>query len=130
MLRGKDVSLLRHSDMGIDFRNVDRAVSQHFLNIADIHIRLQKTCRKGMAEHMRRYVLVYGGKRGIFVDHPAHRLVRQRFPRLVHEKMIAGSYFRMKGGFVFGKNLEHGFGADLNAAFLAAFSIDKDCAVV
>ena len=72
MLRCQYITLFRHSDMGIYFCDVNRTVSQHFLNVADIHIRLQKACSKCMAEHVRRYVLVYGGESGIFVDHSAY----------------------------------------------------------
>ncbi len=40
--------------MSIDFRNVDGAVSQHFLNVADVHIGFQETGGKSMAEHVWR----------------------------------------------------------------------------
>lgn len=66
-----------HRDMGIDFRNVDGAVSQHFLNIADIDISFQQTCGKGVPEHMRSDMQVYRCKRGILVDNTAYGLIRQ-----------------------------------------------------
>ena len=72
MLRCQYITLFRHSDMGIYFCDVNRTVSQHFLNVADIHIRLQKACSKGVTEHMWCYVKIYGGERGIFVNHSAH----------------------------------------------------------
>lgn len=75
MLPRQNILLLRHRHMRINLRHVDGAVPQHLLNIADIHIRIQQTGRKGVAEHMRGDVLFDGGQRGIFVDHPAHGLI-------------------------------------------------------
>lgn len=72
MFRRKNISLLSHGDMSIYFRNVNGAMSQHFLNVTDIHICLPKACSKGVTEHMRCYVLIYGGEGGIFVNHSAH----------------------------------------------------------
>ena len=56
MLRRQYIPLLRHRNMRIDLRNIDRAMPQHFLYISDIHIRLQKAGGESMAEHMRRDV--------------------------------------------------------------------------
>ena len=52
MLGSKDIPLLRQGNMGINFRDIDRTVSQHFLNITDINIRLQKAGGKCVPEHM------------------------------------------------------------------------------
>ena len=57
-----DVSLFREEALYMKDLDVE----------ADTHIRLQKACSKCMAEHVRRYVLVYGGESGIFVDHSAY----------------------------------------------------------
>ena len=54
MLGSQYIPLLRHRDMRIDLRDIDRTVPQHFLYIPDIHIRFQKAGSKSMAEHMRR----------------------------------------------------------------------------
>lgn len=53
MLCGKNVPLFGCGHMSIDFRNINGAVAQHFLNIPDIYIRLQQAGGEGMAEHMR-----------------------------------------------------------------------------
>lgn len=52
MLCCQDVPLLGHRNMGIDFSDIDRAVSKHFLDITDVNIGLQQACGKGMPEHM------------------------------------------------------------------------------
>lgn len=38
MLVHQNVPLLCCGNMGVDFRDVDRTVPQHFLDVADIHI--------------------------------------------------------------------------------------------
>lgn len=96
MLRRQYVSLLCHGYMGIYLGNSDRAMSQHFLNIPDIHIRLQKACGKGMAEHMGCDMQFNGGKFGVFIDHSSDGLVGQCAAVLVCEKAIAIPYLRQK----------------------------------
>lgn len=49
----QNIPLFGHCDMSINFCNINRAVPEHFLNIADIHIRFQQACGEGMPEHMR-----------------------------------------------------------------------------
>ena len=61
MLGSKDIPLLRQGNMGINFRDIDRTVPQHFLNIADINIRLQKAGGKCVSKHMGCYVKGDGG---------------------------------------------------------------------
>ena len=38
MFCGQDLSLLGYRDMGIYFRNIDRTMTKHFLNITNIDI--------------------------------------------------------------------------------------------
>lgn len=38
MLGGKDGTLLRCGDMGIDFCDMNRTVTKHFLNVSDVHV--------------------------------------------------------------------------------------------
>ena len=71
----KNVPLFGHCHMSIDFRNVDGAVSQHFLNVADVHIGFQETGGKSMAEHVGSNMLVNRSKRSIFVDNSPDGLV-------------------------------------------------------
>ena len=61
MLCSEDISLFGHGDMCVDFRDIDRTVPQHFLNIADINIRLQKAGGKCVSKHMGCYVKGDGG---------------------------------------------------------------------
>lgn len=115
--------------MRIDLRHIDGAVPQHLLNIADIHIRVQKACRKGVAEHMRRDVLFNGCQRGIFVYHPAHRLIGECFPGVIDKKIAAGQPFVTKAIVVFFQNMNDGLAADLDAAFFASLSVNQDGSV-
>ena len=47
------ISLLPHRDMGINLCDVNRTVSEHFLNVADVYIGFQKAGGEGVAEHVR-----------------------------------------------------------------------------
>lgn len=38
MLVHQNIPLLCRGDMGVDFRDVDGTVTEHFLDVADIHI--------------------------------------------------------------------------------------------
>ena len=83
----KDIPLLCHRDMRIDFRDIDRTVPQHLLDIPYIHISLQQRSGKGMPEHVRGDVLFYAGKSGVFVYHPPDRLVGKYAAVLIDEEM-------------------------------------------
>ncbi len=129
MLPRQNILLLGHRHMRINFRHVDGAVSQHLLNIADIHVRIQQTGRKGVAEHMRRDVLLDGGQRSIFVDHSAHRLIGEGISVVVHKEVSTRCSFAANTFVVSGKDLENRLVADLQAALSASFSVDEDGAV-
>ena len=58
MLGGQNVTLLGECDMCIDLSDIDGTVTEHFLNVADVHIRFQQAGGKGVAEHVRSDVLV------------------------------------------------------------------------
>ena len=82
MFRSKDIPLLGHGNVRIDFCNIDWAMPQHLLYISDIDIRLQKTCGKSVPEHVRCNVQINCRKRSVFVNHPAHSLIGQ-FPAIL-----------------------------------------------
>lgn len=63
--------LLSCTDMGVDLRGGDGAVSEHVLNIPDVHILLQQERRKGVTEHMWGNVLPNAGLPGVFLNHIA-----------------------------------------------------------
>ena len=52
MLSCQDTSLLCQCNVSVYFGNIDRTVSKHFLNIADIYISVQQAGGKSMSEHM------------------------------------------------------------------------------
>ena len=87
MFRCQDLSLFGHRNMGIDFCDVDRAVPQHLLDIADINISLQQTCGKCVSEHVWGDMQVYCCKSGILVDDATYRLIRQGVAILICEEM-------------------------------------------
>ena len=75
MLMHQNILLLGVGDVGIDFCCADGAVSQHLLDVADIHILLQQECGEGVAKHVGRDVLTETSKAGIAADHKADGLV-------------------------------------------------------
>ena len=56
------ISLLPHRDMCINLRDGNRAVAEHFLNVADVYIGFQKAGGEGVAEHVRGDVQGNGGE--------------------------------------------------------------------
>lgn len=124
MLCGKDIPLLGHGDMCIYLRNVNRAVPQHLLYVADIDIRLQKTCRKSVPEHMRRDVQINCRKRSIFVNHPANGLVGQFPAVLIGKEMTAALNFRLKITLIPFQDLGDSITSNLYPALLGALPID------
>ena len=85
----QDCPLLRDGNVRIYFGDVDGAVAEHFLNVADIDICLQQTGRKGVAEHVRCDMHVNGSQGAIVVDHTTNGLIGQRTPRWIDKEMIA-----------------------------------------
>lgn len=87
--------------MCVYFGNSNGAVSQHFLDVSNVNIRLQKAGCEGVAEHMGRDVQIYGCHVRIPIYHSAHRLIRQRFSPLAYEKIVAGLSVRAEAFVVF-----------------------------
>ena len=56
MFSCQNTSLFSQRNVSINLSDVDGAVPQHFLNIADVHISFQQTGCKSMSEHMWSYV--------------------------------------------------------------------------
>ena len=96
MLCSEDISLFGHGDMCVDFRDIDRTMSQYFLNIPDIDIGFQQTCGKSMAEHMWRDMQIYCRKGCVLVNHSADSLIRQFSAILICKKVPATLYFRLE----------------------------------
>ena len=71
----QDRPLLCDSNVRIYFGDMDGAVAEHFLNVADIDICLQQTGRKGVAEHVRCDMHVNGSQRAVVVNHTTNGLV-------------------------------------------------------
>ena len=75
MLSREDCPLFCDCDMRIYFRDVDRAVAEHFLNVADVHIGFQQAGCKGVAEHVRRDMDVDRCQSTVVVDRAADGLI-------------------------------------------------------
>ena len=75
MFGSEYISLLRHGNMSIYLRDINGAMSQHLLNIANIYICLKETGSKGVTEHMRCNVQFNIRESGIFINHPANCLI-------------------------------------------------------
>ena len=75
MFPRKDRPLFCDCDMRIYFRDVDRAVTEHFLNVADVHVGFQQAGGEGVAEHMRRDMDVDRSQSAVVVDRAADGLI-------------------------------------------------------
>lgn|GEM_PF-1505925 len=123
------ISLLPHRDMCINLCDVNRAVSEHFLNVADVYIGFQKAGGEGMTEHVWGDVQVNGGEGAVFVNHAANGLVGQGSAGLIHKKMCRGGYFGGKAAAVFIENVDNVIGGKLYIALFVAFSVYEDGSV-
>lgn len=123
------ISLLPHRNMCINLCDVNRTVSEHFLNVADVYIGFQKAGGEGVAEHVRGDVQVNGGEGAVFVNHAANGLVGQGSAGLIHKKMCRGGYFGGKAAAVFIENVDNVIGCKLYIALLVAFSVYEDGSV-
>ena len=101
MFSCQNTSLFSKRNVSINLGDVDRAVPQHFLNIADIYISFQQTCCKSMSEHMGGTVLSNCCNGSIFIYHSADSLICQGTATLVSKKVVAIGYLRIKIIFVF-----------------------------
>ena len=75
MFPGKDRPLFCDCDMCIYFRDVDRAMAEHFLNVADVHVGFQQAGGEGVAEHVRRDMDVDRSQSAVVVDRAADGLI-------------------------------------------------------
>lgn len=75
MFPRKDRPLFCDCDMCIYFRDVDRAVAEHFLNVADVHIGFQQAGGEGVTEHVRRDMDVDRSQSAVVVDRAADGLI-------------------------------------------------------
>lgn len=96
MFSCQNTSLFSKRNVSINLGDVDRAVPQHFLNIADIYISFQQTCCKSMSEHMGGNVLSNCCNGSIFIYHSADSLICQGTATLVSKKVVAIGYLRIK----------------------------------
>lgn len=110
--------------MCINLSDINRAVTQHLLNIPYIDICLQKTGSKRMPEHMRCNMQVNGGECCIFADHPADGLICQLLSGLICKKMFTVFYFCGIVLPVLGQCVDNIIISNLYAPFFGAFSID------
>ena len=94
MLGSENIPLLGQGNMGVDFRDVNGTMPQHFLNVSDVHICLQKTGGKGMVEHMGSDMKVNRSQGDIFIDHAANRLIGYRSLVLINEDRLTSLVFK------------------------------------
>ena len=55
MFRYQYIPLICHGHMGIDLRDIDGTMSQHLLDIADIHVGFQEAGGKGVTEQIQTF---------------------------------------------------------------------------
>lgn len=81
------VPLLCDGDVGVNLGDVDGAVTEHFLDVADVDVGFEEAGGEGMAEHVRSDVEVDGGEGAVFVNHAADGLVGERGAGLIHKEV-------------------------------------------
>ena len=121
----QDFFLFVHGNAGVNLCGRDGAMTQHFLDITDIHVCLQQERGEGMAEHMRRDVHGNVCKFHVFVNHKADRLLRQAVAEAVDEQPSALGNLILKGFHVVGECGDNIWIADLQDAFFGAFAPDE-----
>ena len=83
----QDRPLLCDSNVRIYFGDMDGAVTEHFLDVADVDVGFEEACGEGMAEHVRGDMEVDGGEGAVFVNHAADGLVGERGAGLIHKEV-------------------------------------------
>ena len=126
MLFCEDILLLGCCHVGVDLRDINGAMSQHFLDIADIHVCVQQTGGEGMTEHMWGNMEVNRSEICIFIDHIADRLFRQTMIKAVDKEVAAGIYVVVIFLLIFPQDPEDAFITQLKHALLGTFSVDQD----
>ena len=84
--------------MRVDFRRSQRAVSQYFLDVPDIHVLFEEHGGESVAEHMRRNSVADTEGFGKLPDRSARRLGTQTLAESVEKQgtrniVIMGVYF-------------------------------------
>ena len=83
----QNIPLLCDGDVGVNLGDVDGAVTEHFLDVADVDIGFEKAGGECVAEHVRSDVEVDGGEGAVFVNHAADGLVGERGAGLIHKEV-------------------------------------------
>ena len=81
------IPLFCRRDVGVNLCDVDGAVTEHFLDVADVDVGLEKAGGEGVAEHVRGDVEVDGGEGAVFVNHAADGLVGERGAGLIYKEV-------------------------------------------
>ena len=118
------IPLLCRGDMCIYLGDVDGAVTEHFLDVADVNVGFEEAGREGVAEHVRCDVEVDGCEGAVFVNHAADGLVGERGAGLIHKKVCGGGGFGGKTAAVFGEGVDNIIGCELEVAFFVTFAVD------
>ena len=87
MLIPKNIPLLCDGDVGVNLGDVDGAVTEHFLDVADVDVGCEEAGGEGMAEHVRGDMEVDGGEGAVFVNHAADGLGGERGAGLIHKEV-------------------------------------------
>lgn len=111
--------------MGINFSNINRTMSQHLLNITNIHIGFQETGSEGVTEHVRSDMKIDCCKRYIFINHTPNCLIRDGSLVLVNEEDTVGSTLVMESIVVFRQNMKDIIVPYLHPTFLITFSVNQ-----
>ena len=115
--------------MCIYLGDVDGAVTEHLLDIADVNVSFEEAGREGVAEHVWGNVEVDGCEGAVFVNHAPDGLVGEWSAGLIHKKVCGGGNFGGKIAAIFGECVDNIIGCELEVTFFAAFAVDEDGSV-
>ena len=73
-------------DVGINLGGGDVGVAEHLLDRPEIGAGVEKMSGKGVADRVRRDLLLQGGAADVLVQEVAHRPIAEPFPVAINEK--------------------------------------------
>jgi hypothetical protein len=101
MLERQNLLLFSQRDVRVYFRGLDGGVSEHPLDVPDVHILFEQQGRKGVSEHMRRDMLSNPGLSRMIANRIPDGLLRKAPMQTVDKKISGGFNFRIEHPLVF-----------------------------
>lgn len=116
--------------MGVNFRRLYGAVTEQFLNTADIDILIDQTGGKRVPEHVRGNVHGDGGRIRQLINHIADGLCGKRMSVFIKEEILAFSDVRLEKQGIFLERIHRNVFRQLDNPLLIPFSMYTDFPVI